>query len=77
MRAAASSIASGNPSRHRQIASSVVTNGMANLDARIAGRTFKGCYIGYADDPWSGNNLAFFVDTVTGFSVLSETYWSE
>jgi hypothetical protein len=63
--------------RYGQIPSSVVSNGLANLDARSAGRTFKGCYIDYANDPWSGNNLAFFVDTVTGFSVLSETYWSE
>jgi len=40
-------------------------------------RHFEGCYISYANDPWSGNNLAFFVDTVSGFSVLTETYWSE
>jgi hypothetical protein len=54
-----------------------VAAGLANLDARTAGRSFKGCYISYANDPWSGNNLAFFVDTVTGFSVMAETYWSE
>jgi hypothetical protein len=63
--------------RYGQIPSSVVANGVANLDARIEGRSFKGCYISYANDPWSGNNLAFFVDTVSGFSVLTETYWSE
>jgi hypothetical protein len=63
--------------RYGQIPSSVVANGLANLDARIAGRSFKGCYISYANDPWSGNNLAFFVDTVSGFSVLTDTYWSE
>lgn len=51
--------------------------GLANLSSLIAGRTFKGCYISYADDPWSGNNLAFFVDTQTGFGVLTETRWSE
>ena len=51
--------------------------GLANLAARIDGGTFFGCYISYADDPWSGNNLAFFVDTETGFGVLTETRWSE
>ncbi|QRO00166.1 hypothetical protein JRI60_14660 [Archangium violaceum] len=63
--------------RNNQIPSSVVDAGLANLDARITGRSFKGCYFSYADDPWSGNNIAFFVDTVNGFSVLTETYWSE
>lgn len=63
--------------RSGQVSSSVVSNGLANLDARITGRSFKGCYIGYANDPWSGNNLAFFVDTVSGFGVLTETFWSE
>lgn len=63
--------------RYGQISSNVVAAGLANLDARIAGRSFKGCYISYANDPWSGNNLAFFVDTVNGFSVHTETYWAE
>jgi len=63
--------------RYGQISGGVVAAGLANLDARIAGRTFKGCYISYANDPWSGNNLAFFVDTVNGFSVQTETYWAE
>ncbi|MDC0747403.1 hypothetical protein [Polyangium mundeleinium] len=63
--------------RSNQIPSSVVEQGLANLDARITGRSFKGCYLSYADDPWSGHNVAFFVDTVSGFSVLTETYWSE
>ena len=60
-----------------QIPASVLSQGIANLDALTAGRSFKGCYISYANDPWSGNNMAFFVDTVSGFSVLTETYWSE
>jgi len=60
-----------------QLPASVVADGLANLDERIAGRSFKGCYISYANDPWSGNNLAFFVDTETGFSVMTETSWSE
>lgn len=63
--------------RNGQIPSSTVQGGLANLDARITGRSFKGCYIDYSDDPWSGNDLAFFVDTVSGFGVLTETYWSE
>ncbi|MBZ4416483.1 hypothetical protein [Myxococcus sp. RHSTA-1-4] len=63
--------------RRGQLSSSVIASGMANLDARIAGRSFKGCYFGYSNDPWSGNNVAFFVDTESGFSVLTETYWTE
>ena len=51
--------------------------GLANLQDRIDGGSFFGCYISYANDPWSGNNLAFFVDTETGFGVLTETRWSE
>jgi len=51
--------------------------GLASLDARIQGRSFFGCYINYANDPWSGNNMSFFVDTETGFGVLTETRWSE
>ncbi|APR82117.1 putative lipoprotein [Minicystis rosea] len=53
------------------------TAGLANLQSRLAGHTFFGCYISYADDPWSGNNQAFFVDPDTGFHVLTETRWSE
>lgn len=63
--------------RNNQISSSVVSAGLANLDALITGRSFKGCYFSYANDPWSGHNAAIFVDTVNGFSVLSETYWAE
>ncbi|WP_375773085.1 helix-hairpin-helix domain-containing protein [Archangium gephyra] len=62
---------------NNQISSSVISAGMANLDALITGRSFKGCYFGYANDPWSGHSAAIFVDTVNGFSVLSETYWAE
>jgi hypothetical protein len=53
------------------------TAGIANLEQLTAGRTFFGCYVSYADDPWSGNNLSFFVDPTTGFGVLTETRWSE
>jgi hypothetical protein len=63
--------------RYNQISSSVISAGLANLDALSAGRSFKGCYFSYANDPWSGHNVAFFVDTVNGFSLLTETFWSE
>jgi DNA uptake protein ComE-like DNA-binding protein len=63
--------------RYNQISSSVISAGLANLDARTAGRSFKGCYLSYANDPWSGHNAAIFVDTVNGFSVMTDTYWSE
>ena len=63
--------------QNNQIPSSVISAGLANLDALTAGRSFKGCYFSFSNDPWSGNNVAFFVDTVSGFSVLTETYWSE
>ncbi len=62
---------------NNQLSSSVISAGMANLDARTAGRSFKGCYLSYANDPWSGNSVAIFVDTVNGFSVMTDTYWSE
>ncbi len=63
--------------RYNQLSSSVISAGLANLDALSAGRSFKGCYLSYSNDPWSGHNVAFFVDTVNGFGVLTETYWSE
>ncbi|MEZ4445181.1 MAG: hypothetical protein R3B72_39275 [Polyangiaceae bacterium] len=53
------------------------TIGLTNLDTQLQGKSFFGCYISYANDPWSGNNLAFFVDTQAGLSVLTETWWSE
>jgi hypothetical protein len=59
------------------ISSSVINAGLANLDARITGRTFKGCIFTYADDPWSSHTVSIFVDTVNGFSVLTETWWAE
>jgi hypothetical protein len=51
--------------------------GLADLANRIQGGTFFGCYLDYTPDPWSGVNRDFFVDTVTGFGVLTETSWSE
>lgn len=51
--------------------------GVANLEQLMAGRSFFGCYMSYANDPWSGNNLSFFVDPNSGLSILTETRWSE
>ncbi|HEU4539167.1 MAG TPA: hypothetical protein VFS00_33835 [Polyangiaceae bacterium] len=51
--------------------------GLADLAARVAGGSFFGCYLRYTPDPWSGINRAFFVDQATGFSVFTETRWSE
>ncbi|HEX2570037.1 MAG TPA: hypothetical protein VH877_10810 [Polyangia bacterium] len=53
------------------------TAGVANLQQLTAGRTFFGCYVSYSNDPWSGNNMSFFVDPTSGLSILTETRWSE
>ena len=53
------------------------TAGLANLQAQLAGKSFFGCYIGWAPDPWSGYTRSFFVDTVGGMGVLAETWWVE
>src|SRR6185295_724678 len=38
------------------------TAGLANLQSVTAGKSFFGCYIEYANDPWSGHTIRFFVD---------------
>ena len=53
------------------------TAGLANLQSVTAGKAFFGCYIEYANDPWSGHTIRFFVDQVAGVEVLAETWWSE
>jgi DNA uptake protein ComE-like DNA-binding protein len=53
------------------------TAGLADLANQVDGQTFFGCYASYAPDPWSGINRAFFVNTVTGYRVFTETRWSE
>jgi DNA uptake protein ComE-like DNA-binding protein len=69
-------VAWGNREGH--ISSSVVNAGMANLDALIAGRTFKGCHLSWSEwRYWGMTDISFFVDTQSGFSVLVETSWSE
>ncbi|QQR47079.1 hypothetical protein JKA73_13865 [Myxococcus xanthus] len=51
--------------------------GLANLNTLIEGRSFFGCSYGYARDPWSGHGAKFFVDTESGFSVYTDSYWAE
>lgn len=53
------------------------TAGLADLAAQVDGQSFFGCYLSFAPDPWSGINRAFFVNTVTGYRVYTETRWSE
>ena len=63
--------------RNNQIPATTRSAGMANLEQRITGRSFKGCITSYADDPWSNHSVSIFVDTVNGFSVLVDTFWAE
>lgn len=53
------------------------TAGLADLSANVAGQSFFGCYLDFRPDPWSGINRAFYVNTVTGYRVYTETRWSE
>jgi DNA uptake protein ComE-like DNA-binding protein len=51
--------------------------GLADLEARVDGHTFFGCYISIAPNPWCGINRTFFVDEAGGFTVFVETSWCE
>ena len=53
------------------------TAGLADLSRNVAGQSFFGCYLDFRPDPWSGINRAFYVNTVTGYRVYTETRWSE
>lgn len=53
------------------------TAGLAHLAAQVEGQTFFGCTQGFAPDPWSGVTRTFYVNTVTGYRVLVETWWVE
>ncbi|MCP3098806.1 hypothetical protein LZ198_07950 [Myxococcus sp. K15C18031901] len=55
----------------------VITDGMADLQTRIAGRTFKGCRLSYQDGPWAGIVVNFFLDTSSNFKVLTRWHWVE
>lgn len=54
-----------------------VQAGLADLATLVAGQTFAGCHLSFEPDPWSGVNRSFFVNTRTGYRILSETRWSE
>lgn len=60
---------------HRRLGD--VDAGLTDLLVLVADRSFAGCYLRFAPDPWSGVERAFFVDPGTGFRVLAETRWSE
>lgn len=59
------------------ISSTVITNGLNDVNTLVAGQTFAGCYLQFEPDPWSGVNRAFFVNTRTGYRILTEIRWSE
>lgn len=54
-----------------------IAAGLADLGAQVNGQTFYGCYFSFAPDPWSGVNRSAFINTKTGYRVLTETRWSE
>ncbi|QAT81931.1 putative lipoprotein [Corallococcus coralloides] len=60
-----------------KVSATVRDAGFANLDALTQGRSFKGCIITFENDPWSRNTVHIYVDTVNGFSVMTETWWAE
>ncbi|MFB1483465.1 hypothetical protein [Corallococcus sp. RDP092CA] len=52
--------------------------GFANLDALTQGRSFKGCIVSYElEGSVGGGTIRIYVDTVSGFSVMTETWWAE
>lgn len=54
-----------------------IAAGLADLSTQVNGQTFYGCYFSFAPDPWSGVNRSAFINTKTGYRVLTETRWSE
>ncbi len=56
---------------------SYIQAGLADLSAQVSGQQFYGCYYSFEPDPWSGVTRAAFINTKTGYRVLSETSWSE
>jgi hypothetical protein len=53
------------------------TAGLTDLAQIVDGQLFFGCYQGFMPDPWTGVSRAFFVNTETGWALLTETRWSE
>lgn len=60
-----------------EVSYAAFTQGLDNLNARIQGRTFKGCILNYSNGPWSGIRVAFYQDTASGFQVLTRVVWTE
>jgi DNA uptake protein ComE-like DNA-binding protein len=54
-----------------------VSAGLADLNSLVAGQTFAGCQVSFEPDPWSGVNRSFFINTRTGYRILTELRWSE
>ncbi|WP_228556880.1 hypothetical protein [Myxococcus sp. AB025B] len=63
--------------RYNAIDADIVTDGKADLAARTAGRTFKGCHMHYENGPWAGVQVHFFVDTASDFRILTVQHWVE
>lgn len=60
------------------LSSTVVSEGLTDApNFFAANQTFAGCIAQYTPDPWSGVNRSFFVNTRTGYRVLTELRWSE
>jgi hypothetical protein len=49
----------------------------ADLEHRTQLRTFFGCYIFYHPNPWVYDRITFYVDTVSGMSLLINTHYTE
>ncbi|MFP2956273.1 hypothetical protein ACLEPN_00185 [Myxococcus sp. 1LA] len=67
----------GYADRNEDLPDTLLADGLAELQARTAGGTFKGCFISYGKGPWGGIQVKFYVDTVTGYGILSEQHWVE
>lgn len=63
--------------RNHQVENEIVTEGLADLETHIVGRTFKGCHLSFERGPWAGVQVSFFVDTASGFRVLTRRHWVE
>lgn len=48
-----------------------------DLEHRTLNRSFFGCYIDYQPDPWTYDRQTFYVDTVSGFSMLITSHFEQ
>ncbi|WP_171817824.1 hypothetical protein [Pyxidicoccus fallax] len=68
----------GYAERNGPLSQEVITAGLAELEAKTAGGTFMGCYISYyTEATWAGTVVTFFIDTETGYRVLTAQDWVE